>query len=691
MDLDGSRMDTARSVAEDFMDDRSDCSSDDGSQGSGSKKNIRPVHNIGQACKFCKKRHIRCDGNFPCTQCVKRNLQCTFGTKTKRGPKPKTDLYEHCNKLMVDLEVQKQIAEYWREQFMTAMRKHGKDGNEFVEEHGLHPPFGSSDIERAGASNGLVSSMNGPSTDLSSSSTSPVPLHAFKGENSPHSPPSDSMDLVPSSSSISSSQVMSVEASSGNRNGSGAVYVPHISHRDPKPILSIDQLTSMYGLFSSHIQPLVPDYVVSFSPELCLEVWNSTKAERDEVKDSAHLTDMFEHSVVAAHGFRLATEPETMHRFAKKSEDLLQLLFFQREAQCHPELAQKLVQVLILLSFYYGGDDRDGSKQSVIMLAYQIISMHRTHIAPATMHRVYYTMMSLSENQADRVYWFNQASSLATQMKIKSLASITAASMMFIFSSLHPKANFDQAPPSFTKPQLSAFLKKIDEARNFFITTNTTVDGMPLTQEAVSTFSVLMNGCRSELLFLLGEFQSAQTTAQWTIEAGASLQRPVHMSMFGVQCAAEVALAMHMTPATQLALTMFERHSAALPITNRFRRRIMSQINLQHSPVDSMMAVATSSTNGPATTGGTAGVLSASSDMLQQDFMQGGLMNEDLGFGMGSIGLNQLPTTDPHFGTQPNQIRTPQQFRQIPSLRMSGSVPSDDSLIMYNDDYPNFS
>lgn len=732
-------MDSARSAADDFMNDMSDSSSDNESTASGSKKNLRPSHNIGQACKFCKKRHIRCDGNFPCTQCVKRNLQCTFGTKTKRGPKPKTDLYEHCNKLMVDLEVQKQIAEYWREQFMTAMRKHGKDGNEFVEEHGLHPPSALSEIERSSTSNSFHSPASAAQTPGGSmEETSPTESGA--------SPFNLRYGGLSTNTSSGSSHAMSVDGPAGS------AYVPHITTRESKPTLTIDELNSMFGLFSSQIQPLVPDYVVTFRAEVSLEVWNSTKADRDEVREAAALTDLFEHSVVSAHGFRLAAMPDVMHRFAKKAEDLLQLLFFQREAQCHPELAQKLVQVLILLSFYYGGDDRDGSKQSVIMLAYQIISMHRTHIAPATMHRVYYTMMSLSENQADRVYWFNQASSLATQMKIKSLASVTAASMMFIFSSLHPKANFDQAPPSFTKPQLAAFLKKIDEARNYFMSTNTTIDGMPLSADAVSTFSVLMNGCRSELLFLLGEFQSAQTTAQWTIDVGSALERPVHISMFGIMCATEVALAMHMTPATQLALATFERHAPSLPIANRFRRRIMSQVDLHraadqeakalegtsastvlgigsgsaspntamntsgtHSPAPNASSSGTSSSTaagaanrshpspmsvqsplggsggmGPqpvrasgygASSGGGNGasMLTNSSDILQNDYMQ---MNEDYGLG---IGIHQLPTTDPHFGTQPTALKTPVQFRSVP-LQMSGSMQSDESL-MYSDDY----
>jgi len=187
-------------------------------------------------------------------------------------------------------------------------------------------------------------------------------------------------------------------------------------------------------------------------------------------------------------------------------------------------------------------------------------------------------MMSLSENQADRVYWFNQASSLATQMKIRSLASLTAASMMFIFSSLHPKTNFESGLPSFSKQQLVAFVKKIDEARGLY--TQILPETIPITSEAVTTFSVLMIGCKAELLFLLGDFVAAQQAAQWAIETACTLTRPVHISLFGVQCAAEVALALHMMPAINLATNLFEKHSRALPLAGRFKRRILHQLSL---------------------------------------------------------------------------------------------------------------
>jgi hypothetical protein len=77
---------------------------------------LRGIQNVAQACTYCKSRHSKCDGQVPCSQCVRRGRgnDCSYSVVRKRGPKPKKDLYEYCNKLMVELEVQKQIAEYWK-------------------------------------------------------------------------------------------------------------------------------------------------------------------------------------------------------------------------------------------------------------------------------------------------------------------------------------------------------------------------------------------------------------------------------------------------------------------------------------------------------------------------------------------------------------------------------------------------
>ncbi len=114
---------------------------------------------VSNACDFCKKRKIKCDGGVPCFQCLKRNLHCEYHAKPiKRGPKfdaavisltteneaptqpqisnkslrPSINTCESSQliqspsapnkveELKIELEVQKRLVEYWRQQFVNA-------------------------------------------------------------------------------------------------------------------------------------------------------------------------------------------------------------------------------------------------------------------------------------------------------------------------------------------------------------------------------------------------------------------------------------------------------------------------------------------------------------------------------------------------------------------------------------------
>jgi len=63
---------------------------DDKSVNPTGRKAKRPSHLITQACDFCKRRHMKCDGNHPCSQCHKRQQECLYSQRKKRGPKPKS-------------------------------------------------------------------------------------------------------------------------------------------------------------------------------------------------------------------------------------------------------------------------------------------------------------------------------------------------------------------------------------------------------------------------------------------------------------------------------------------------------------------------------------------------------------------------------------------------------------------------
>lgn len=49
------------------------------------KKRKRPRKNLTCACDLCKKRKVRCDGQKPCANCVKRKADCHYSPQMKRG------------------------------------------------------------------------------------------------------------------------------------------------------------------------------------------------------------------------------------------------------------------------------------------------------------------------------------------------------------------------------------------------------------------------------------------------------------------------------------------------------------------------------------------------------------------------------------------------------------------------------
>lgn len=45
-----------------------------------------PSTRVPKACNRCRIRKMRCNGNFPCSTCVARNVECGFGTPASRLP-----------------------------------------------------------------------------------------------------------------------------------------------------------------------------------------------------------------------------------------------------------------------------------------------------------------------------------------------------------------------------------------------------------------------------------------------------------------------------------------------------------------------------------------------------------------------------------------------------------------------------
>eukprot|EP01122_Echinamoeba_exundans_P004497 TRINITY_DN1454_c0_g1_i2.p1 TRINITY_DN1454_c0_g1~~TRINITY_DN1454_c0_g1_i2.p1 ORF type:complete len:106 (+),score=2.96 TRINITY_DN1454_c0_g1_i2:59-376(+) len=78
-----------------------------------------------QACLPCRNKHKRCDGGKPCAKCVRigRAGDCVYAPPKRRGPRPSESIYEYCDNLKNELEVQKQIAEHWKGAFSRESRR----------------------------------------------------------------------------------------------------------------------------------------------------------------------------------------------------------------------------------------------------------------------------------------------------------------------------------------------------------------------------------------------------------------------------------------------------------------------------------------------------------------------------------------------------------------------------------------
>lgn len=100
-------------MEEDYADSLSDEIASDNS--SGSNPNFSSPSTKKPACDYCKRRKIKCDCRLPCFQCTKRGLTCEYNSP---AVKPKSGLVAKLQKrvdhLEAELEVQKQLAEYWR-------------------------------------------------------------------------------------------------------------------------------------------------------------------------------------------------------------------------------------------------------------------------------------------------------------------------------------------------------------------------------------------------------------------------------------------------------------------------------------------------------------------------------------------------------------------------------------------------
>lgn len=297
--------------------------------------------------------------------------------------------------------------------------------------------------------------------------------------------------------------------------------------------------------------PVIPE--LSFVPSLTfmIEAYtsNRTDFEAIPVDDYHHLVALLEAAVIGAFGARSNGHGAHMRHFARKAEELMHVLFFQREVQTRADVANRLVGALVLLSSYYAGDEREGSKQSVIMLAYQIVSLHRKQIPAAAMFRIYTVMMGLADTQEDRVYWNEQSNSVVREASMDLIVAQIFSNLIFVLSSLHPKLSWGKPYPSFSSHEITQLQEKLLTVDHFIAMIPPSRETARLRDfyDAVAVIKLMYIAARVEIHFLRGEYDYAKRLIYANAILASTFIRPaIYTYMYGIAGPVEVAMHLNM-------------------------------------------------------------------------------------------------------------------------------------------------
>lgn len=315
---------------------------------------------ISNACTFCKERHLKCDGNQPCSQCIQRarNDKCEYKTAVKRGRKPnsKNSLVGK-DKSPDKIESLENELKFWREKYFQAKEQ-------------IQP----STPENLETFSPLLANIQ--ELDQSAFSVSP-----FNNQE---------MFLMDVISNENSSAIME----------------------------SIDSsIPICFSSFEKHVQPIF-DFHLSVDINFDWQPWKkiSLDSATSIPNYSLHgLVDAFEFSTVCALGARMVSPPKgksLSREFIQKAEKFSHLLFYSERAQCKYTGADRLVKILCLLVYYYAGSGNFEKAQMTAGLAYNVFCFNRALIPDTTLFRLYAFLAATSRSFKDKLHWIKMCESI---------------------------------------------------------------------------------------------------------------------------------------------------------------------------------------------------------------------------------------------------------------------------------------
>lgn len=532
---------------------------------------------LSASCNFCKQRHIRCDGKAPCSQCTKRGLACQYGIRAKTGPKPRVNSDSVYQQLYADIQLYKQRADYWRNKFLNFKAQLDADVVALQSpisssSHSLSSSDGTSRQAAKLAARRAIkesrrsiwSSALATMTYLTNLELAGGMVHACYFEDSHAPTPSTPLPHDHTEFSRAPDTAMSITDDAPNQS---------------RVSLALD-------LFETSIAPLVTDYKLQRSLDSAMSIWNMTVARACQL-DAASLILAFEHSVALAMSFSVMQDFTCCKRYSEQMETLLRLVFFPREIHMLLQYADKMAQLLIHILMLYSGDDKVGRRQTIVMLAYQIVSLHRPFISQSSMHRIFLTMMTYATNHRDRQAWMAEAMNCEASPEFNEVFYFKHAFHIFyVFCSIHPRMSYEMPRPNYGFKELFGFLQILEYAALKLSTQGSEFSALANAFPDIAlSFHLFIHGTRAECLFLLGDHRLALRLAQWVIESATSLENPNWQLLFALQSSLEICFVMKQLEWVYRAVHLLSTHSKLLPLAITFNERNQKILNI-HLPPD---------------------------------------------------------------------------------------------------------
>lgn len=99
-----------------------------------SRKNEKDKILLRRSCESCRQTHSKCDSGTPCSNCKKNNWECVYSQRKQRQQynpirKTRKQLEQEIQNLQNELQIAKNTAQYWKQNYFDLKNKRRKIEN----------------------------------------------------------------------------------------------------------------------------------------------------------------------------------------------------------------------------------------------------------------------------------------------------------------------------------------------------------------------------------------------------------------------------------------------------------------------------------------------------------------------------------------------------------------------------------